>query len=88
MAAIQSVILFDPRRPGDPEKARAAGEEILRYCIGVGGSITGEHGVGMEKVNLMGRLFSEESLAMMRGLQLAFDPGGILNPGKVLPAGG
>ncbi len=86
--AIQSVILFDPRRPGDPEKARAAGEEILRYCIRVGGSITGEHGVGMEKVNLMGRLFSEESLAMMRGLQLAFDPGGILNPGKVLPAGG
>jgi len=82
---LEPVILFDPRRPGDPEKARAAGEEILRYCIRVGGSITGGHGVGMEKVNLMGQLFSPDSLAMMRNLQLAFDPGSILNPGKVLP---
>ncbi|HMD71940.1 MAG TPA: FAD-linked oxidase C-terminal domain-containing protein [Bryobacteraceae bacterium] len=84
--AIEPVILFDPRRPGDPEKARAAADEILRYCIRVGGSITGGHGVGMEKVNAMSQLFSQESLAMMRSLQLAFDPGGILNPGKVLPA--
>ncbi len=85
--AIESVILFDPHRPGDAEKARAAGEEILRYCIRVGGSITGAHGVGMEKVHLMERCFSQESLAMMRRLRLAFDPAGILNPGKVLPAG-
>jgi glycolate oxidase len=85
--ALEPVILFDPRRPRDPEKARAAGEEILRYSIRVGGSITGGHGVGMEKVGLMGQLFSRESLAMMRNLQLAFDPAGILNPGKVLPAG-
>jgi FAD/FMN-containing dehydrogenase len=84
--AIESVILFDPRRPGDPEKARAAGEEILRHFIRVGGSITGGHGVGMDKVNLMDRLFSRESLAVMRNLHLAFDPSGILNPGKVLPA--
>ena len=83
---MQPVILFDPRRPGDPEKARAAGEEILRHSIRVGGSIPGGHGVGLEKVNLMGTLFSRESLAMMRSLHLAFDPGGILNPGKVLPA--
>jgi glycolate oxidase len=81
------IILFNPRLPGDLEKARAAGEEILEHCIRVGGSITGEHGVGMEKNELMGKLFSQESLAMMRDLKLMFDPGGILNPGKVLPTG-
>ena len=52
------IILFDARKPGDLEKARAAGEEILIYCIEVGGSITGEHGVGMEKNELMARLFT------------------------------
>jgi glycolate oxidase len=84
--AFEPVILFDPRLPGDKEKARAAGEEILRYSIRAGGSITGGHGIGMEKVSLMSRLFSRESLAMMHNLHLAFDPAGILNPGKVLPA--
>ncbi len=81
------IILFNPRVPGDLEKARAAGVEILEHCIRVGGSITGEHGVGMEKNELMGKLFSDESLDMMRSLKLAFDPDGILNPGKVLPTG-
>jgi glycolate oxidase len=81
------IILFNPRVPGDLEKARAAGVEILEHCIRVGGSITGEHGVGMEKNELMGKLFSDESLNMMRSLKMAFDPDGILNPGKVLPTG-
>ena len=81
------IILFNPRLPGDLEKARAAGQEILEHCIRVGGSITGEHGVGMEKNDLMSKLFSEESLAMMRDLKLMFDPAGYLNPGKVLPTG-
>ena len=84
---LHPIILFNPRRRGDLEKARAAAEEILEYCISVGGSLTGEHGVGMEKNNLMERLFPEDSLAMMRDLKLMFDPAGQLNPGKVLPTG-
>lgn len=85
--SLQPIILFDPHRPGDLEKARAAGEEILAQSIRMGGSITGELGVGMAKSGLMGRLCSRESLAMMRSLKLLFDPDGILNPGKALPAG-
>jgi len=81
------VIFFDPRRPGDPEKARAAAQEILVACIRAGGSITGEHGVGMQKLGLMGSFFSEDSLGVMRSLKRMFDPAGILNPGKALPAG-
>jgi glycolate oxidase len=84
---LHPIILFNPRVPGDLEKARAAGQEILEYCIHVGGSITGEHGVGLEKNDLMATLFSEDSLAMMRDLKLLFDPAGQLNPGKVLPTG-
>lgn len=81
------IILFNPRKPGDLEKARAAGEAILEYCIEAGGSITGEHGVGMEKNELMGKLFPPETLDMMRGLKHIFDPDCRFNPGKVLPTG-
>jgi glycolate oxidase len=81
------IILFDPRKPGDVDKARAAGEEILEHCIKVGGSITGEHGVGMEKNELMGKLFSADSLEMIRKFKELFDPTQHLNPGKMLPTG-
>jgi glycolate oxidase len=81
------IILFDARRPGDLEKTKCAGEEILAHCISVGGSITGEHGVGMEKNEMMGRLFSTETLDMMRSFKVLFDPDNRLNPGKVLPTG-
>jgi glycolate oxidase len=81
------IILFNPRVEGELEKARHAGEEILEYCIEVGGSITGEHGVGMEKNELMGKLFSEDSLEMIRRFKNLFDPANRLNPGKVLPTG-
>jgi glycolate oxidase len=81
------IILFNPRKEGDLEKARAAGEAILTYCIEAGGSITGEHGVGMEKNELMAKLFPPETLDMIRGLKHLFDPEGHLNPGKVLPTG-
>jgi len=84
---LHPIILFNPRVPGDLEKARAAGQEILEYCIEAGGSITGEHGVGLEKNSLMSKLFSEDSLSMMRDLKLLFDPAGRLNPGKLLPTG-
>lgn len=81
------IILFDMRKPGDLDKARSAGEEILDYCISVGGSITGEHGVGMEKNEMMSHQFSAETLEMMSGFKKLFDPANRLNPGKVLPTG-
>ena len=81
------IILFDARKPGDLDKARSAGEEILEYCISVVGSITGEHGVGMEKNEMMGRQFTPQTLDMMRRFKDLFDPANRLNPGKVLPTG-
>jgi glycolate oxidase len=81
------IILFNPRLPGDLEKARAAGVEILTRCIEVGGTITGEHGVGMEKNELMDKLFSADTLDLIRSLKLLFDPNNIFNPGKMLPTG-
>ena len=84
---LHPIILFDARKPDELARARSAGEEILRYCIDAGGSITGEHGVGMEKNELMARQFSPETLEMMARLKALFDPDGRLNPGKVLPTG-
>ena len=81
------IILFNARKPGDLEKARAAGEEILVYCIDAGGTITGEHGVGMEKNELMARMFSPETLDTLLRLKMLFDPHNRLNPGKVRPTG-
>ncbi|HXA49416.1 MAG TPA: FAD-linked oxidase C-terminal domain-containing protein [Candidatus Acidoferrum sp.] len=81
------IILFDARKPGELQKARSAGEDILSWCIGCGGSITGEHGVGMEKNELMAKQFSTDTLDMICSLKLLFDPTGRLNPGKVLPTG-
>jgi glycolate oxidase len=81
------IILFDARKPGELERARAAGEEILAYCVEAGGSITGEHGVGMEKNELMSKQFPPDTLDMMGRLKRLFDPQGRLNPGKMLPTG-
>jgi glycolate oxidase len=81
------IILFDARKPGELEKAQQAGDEILKFCISVGGSITGEHGVGMEKMELMGHQFDGDSLDMIARFKNLFDPGCLLNPGKVLPTG-
>ncbi|HZS56260.1 MAG TPA: FAD-linked oxidase C-terminal domain-containing protein [Bryobacteraceae bacterium] len=81
------ILPFDPRSPDGLEKARKAGDEILDYCISVGGSITGEHGVGMEKMELMAHLFPEETLDLIKKFKALFDPACKLNPGKVLPTG-
>lgn len=81
------ILPFDPRKPGDLERAQKAGEEILDFCISAGGSITGEHGVGMEKMELMSHLFSDETLELMKRFKSLFDPTCVLNPGKVLPTG-
>jgi glycolate oxidase len=84
---LHPIILFNARLPEELERAKAAGEDILKYCISVGGSITGEHGVGMEKNELMGVLFSADSLDYMGRFKALFDPAQMLNPGKVLPTG-
>jgi glycolate oxidase len=81
------LILFDARKPGDLEKAQKAGFDILEHCITAGGSITGEHGIGMEKIHLMDKQYSAESLDMMRKIRELFDPARLFNPGKLLPAG-
>ena len=81
------IILFDPRKPDELEKTKQAGTDILTYCIQAGGSITGEHGVGMEKNDLMPLVFSEDSLGMMEKLIQVFNPDRRLNPGKLLPTG-
>jgi len=84
---LHPIILFNNHVPGELERAKAAGEEILEYCINAGGSITGEHGVGMEKNELMGKLFSEDSLDYIGRFKVLSDPEKRLNPGKVLPTG-
>jgi glycolate oxidase len=81
------ILPFDPRKPGELDRARLAGDEILQYCISVGGSITGEHGVGLEKMEMMSHLFPEDTLDLIRDFKGLFDPHCRLNPGKVLPTG-
>jgi glycolate oxidase len=81
------IILFNPHHPGELERAKAAGDEILRFCIAQGGSITGEHGVGMEKMELIAEQFSDDSLEMIGRFKNLFDPACRLNPGKMLPTG-
>jgi glycolate oxidase len=78
-------IMFDPHVPGQQADAHAVELEILRMCIRFGGTITGEHGVGIEKRPMMPELFAPEDLATMERARAAFDPGRMLNPGKILP---
>jgi len=82
---LHPLILYDANNPGELEKAEAFGADILTLCVEVGGVLTGEHGVGVEKRDLMGTMFDEADLAHQERLKCAFDPGGLLNPGKVFP---
>ena len=82
---LHPLILYDANRPGELEKAEAFGEEILSLCVEVGGVLMGEHGVGVEKRDLMGTMFSEDDLKQQQRLKCAFDPAQLLNPGKVFP---
>ncbi|EDP65722.1 FAD linked oxidase-like protein [alpha proteobacterium BAL199] len=82
---LHPLILFDANEPGELEKAEAFGSDILRACVELGGVLTGEHGVGVEKRDLMGTMFSEIDLAQQQRLKCAWDPNGLLNPGKVFP---
>lgn len=83
---LHPLLLFDLREPGARERAIAAGEEILRACVAAGGSISGEHGVGIEKRNYMHWMFEDDDLAAFADLRAVFDPSGRMNPGKLLPA--
>jgi len=79
------LILFDANQPGEMERAEAIGSRILELCVAVGGTITGEHGVGREKINQMCVQFNSDELAYFHALKAAFDPKGLLNPGKNIP---
>jgi glycolate oxidase len=82
---LHPLILYDANAPGELEKTEEFGAEILKLCVEVGGVLTGEHGVGVEKRDLMPAMFSEIDLQQQQRLKCAFDDGGLLNPGKVFP---
>ena len=80
------LILFDERDEEERKRAKKAAVEILKICADAGGTISGEHGIGLEKKKEMFYIFSESDLESMRQVKRAFDPEDILNPGKVIPA--
>ena len=82
---LHPLILYDANKPGELEKAEEFGSDILRLCVEVGGVLTGEHGVGVEKRDLMGEMFNEVDLNQQQRVKCAFDPTQQLNPGKVFP---
>ena len=82
---LHPLILYDANKPGELARTEAFGADILRLCVEVGGVLTGEHGVGVEKRDLMPAMFSEADLDQQQRLKCAFDADGLLNPGKVFP---
>ncbi|RMG33384.1 MAG: FAD-binding protein [Gammaproteobacteria bacterium] len=82
---LHPLILYDGNQPGELERAEEFGGKILELCVEVGGTITGEHGVGMEKINQMCAQFPPEELQLFHAVKAAFDPQGLLNPGKAIP---
>jgi glycolate oxidase len=85
---IHPILLFDERDGEQVKRVLAASHEILEECIRVGGSVTGEHGIGVEKIDFMPKLFSPEDLGMMLRLRSAFNPEGRCSPRKMLPTAG
>ncbi len=82
---LHPLIMYDANAEGELERAEAFGEDILKFCVAVGGVLTGEHGVGVEKRDFMPVMFTEEDLNQQQRVKCAFDPKQILNPGKVFP---
>ena len=82
---LHPLILYDANEPGAVEKAESFGADILKLCVEVGGVLSGEHGIGVEKRDLMGIMFDKVDLDQQQRLKCAFDPGGLLNPGKLFP---
>jgi glycolate oxidase len=83
---LHPLIMFDAMKEGDLERAEKFGAAILKLCVDVGGVLTGEHGVGVEKRDLMPLMFSEADLGVQAGVKCAFDAGRLLNPGKMFPS--
>ncbi|MEL0107891.1 MAG: FAD-linked oxidase C-terminal domain-containing protein [Rhodospirillales bacterium] len=82
---LHPLILYDANKPGELETAEKFGAEILKVCVEVGGVLSGEHGIGIEKRDLMGTMFNEDDMNQQQRLKCAFDAGHLLNPGKVYP---
>lgn len=82
---LHPLILYDERKPGEREKAIEAGEEILEACVELGGTITGEHGVGYMKKKLLPKMYKKEEIELMKAIKAVFDPRGLMNPGKIFP---
>ncbi|MEX0937183.1 MAG: FAD-linked oxidase C-terminal domain-containing protein [Pirellulales bacterium] len=85
---IHPILLFDERNGDEIGRVLAASDEILQECIDCGGSVTGEHGIGVEKINFMNRLFTDDDVAVMERLRTALNVHGRLSPGKMLPTAG
>jgi glycolate oxidase len=84
---LHPLMAFDAREPGMLERVKAAGEEIVRVSVAVGGALSGEHGIGLEKRDFMGEVYAAVDLDAQARLRDAFDPDALMNPGKILPAG-
>jgi glycolate oxidase len=82
---LHPLVMYDANTPGETDKAEEAGAEILKLCVSVGGCLTGEHGVGIEKRDLMRVQFTETDLAVQLRIKAIFDPDWLLNNGKVFP---
>ncbi|MDE2229537.1 MAG: FAD-binding protein [Alphaproteobacteria bacterium] len=82
---LHPLILYDANKPGELERTEQFGADILKYCVEVGGCLSGEHGIGVEKRDLMGTTFNETDLEQQQRVKCAFDPDGLLNPGKMFP---
>jgi glycolate oxidase len=85
---LHPILLFDERNAGEIERVLAASHDILSECLDCGGSVTGEHGIGLEKLSFMNRMFTDDDLDVMTRLRDALNPGGLLSPGKLLPTAG
>ncbi|MGZ4173946.1 MAG: FAD-linked oxidase C-terminal domain-containing protein [Solirubrobacteraceae bacterium] len=82
---LHPLVCYDANRPGEPARAEELARLIVKACVDAGGSITGEHGVGVDKKDYMPAMFSEHDLEAFQRLRCAFDPHGLANPGKVMP---
>jgi glycolate oxidase len=84
---LHPLILYNGRNPGELERAEALAGRILTLCVDMGGSITGEHGIGVEKRDYLPAMFAPDEIDCLRRIRAAFDPLGIANPGKMFPGG-
>ncbi|HID22295.1 MAG TPA: FAD-binding oxidoreductase, partial [Planctomycetaceae bacterium] len=85
---LHPILLFDERDPEQIERVLAASDEILTKCLDLGGTVTGEHGIGVEKINFMPRMFNRDDLEVMAAVRNVFNPNGLCSPNKLLPTAG